>query len=133
MLLAKLPAHPGTVEILWRIAVCGGGMGLFQQPNARAIVMAAPRERSGGAGAIQSSARLLGQSIGAAMVALVFGVSVGGHGAVTALVLAACFAALATGVSLTRQFDFVRAGRPEHEPDATKPARRARSGDMTRL
>jgi DHA2 family multidrug resistance protein-like MFS transporter len=97
-------------------------MGLFQQPNARAIVMAAPRERSGGAGAIQSSARLLGQSIGAAMVALVFGVSVGSRGAVTALVLAACFAAVATGVSITRQFDFVRAGRPERKPDATKPA-----------
>ena len=56
VLLAVLPSHPGTGDILWRIAVCGGGMGLFQQPNARAIVMAAPRERSGGAGAIQGSA-----------------------------------------------------------------------------
>jgi len=121
VLLAVLPAHPGTGDILWRIAVCGGGMGLFQQPNARAIVMAAPRERSGGAGAIQGSARLLGQSIGAAMVALVFGLSVGGRGALTALVLAACFAAVATVVSLTRQFDFVRAGRPEREPSATEP------------
>jgi hypothetical protein len=46
----------------------------------------------------------------------------GGRGAVTELVLAACFAAVATGVSLTRQFDFVRAGRPEHKPGATKPA-----------
>ncbi|MGC1890297.1 MAG: hypothetical protein WA709_30145 [Stellaceae bacterium] len=33
------------------------------------------------AGAIQSSARLLGQSIGAAMVALVFDISMGGRGA----------------------------------------------------
>jgi MFS transporter, DHA2 family, multidrug resistance protein len=41
VLLAMLPAHPDTVDILWRIAVCGGGMGLFQQPNVRAIVMAA--------------------------------------------------------------------------------------------
>ena len=96
--------------------------GAFHQPNARAIVMAAPRERSGGAGAIQGSARLLGQSIGAAMVALVFGVSLGGRGALTALVLAACFAAVATVVSLTRQFDFVRAGRLEHEPGVTEPA-----------
>jgi len=44
------------------------------------------------------------------------------RGAVTALVLAACFAAAATGVSMTRQFDFVRAGRPELKPGATKPA-----------
>ena len=48
--------------------------------------------------------------------------SAGGRGAVTALVLAACFAAVATGVSLTRQFDFVRAGRPEYEPGATEVA-----------
>jgi MFS transporter, DHA2 family, multidrug resistance protein len=115
VLLALLPAHPGTSDILWRIAVCGGGMGLFQQPNARAIVMAAPRERSGGAGAIQGSARLLGQSIGAAMVALVFRFS-SGHGAVTALVLAAGFAAIATVISLTRQFDFVRSGRRRAGP-----------------
>ena len=52
----------------------------------------------------------------AAMVAWVFGVSVGSRGAVTALVLAACFAAVATGVSITRQFDFVRARRPTTRP-----------------
>jgi MFS transporter, DHA2 family, multidrug resistance protein len=112
VLLAFLPAHPGTLQILWRIAICGGGMGLFQQPNARAIILAAPRERSGGAGAIQSSARLLGQSIGAAMVALVFALSPHGGGSATALLIAAGFAALATVVSLSRQFDFVRAERP---------------------
>jgi MFS transporter, DHA2 family, multidrug resistance protein len=119
VLLALLPAHPGTGDILWRIAVCGGGMGLFQQPNARAIVMAAPRERSGGAGAIQGSARLLGQSIGAAMVALVFRLSGTDRGAVTALVLAAAFAAIATVISMTRQFDFVRADRRQHRPRVT--------------
>ena len=128
VLLAVLPAHPVIPDILWRIAVCGGGMGLFQQPNARAIILAAPRERSGGAGAIQSSARLLGQSIGAAMVALVFGVSGGGRGAVTALVLACGFAAIAAAVSVTRQFDFVRAGplnretRRDERADAPDPA-----------
>jgi DHA2 family multidrug resistance protein-like MFS transporter len=109
VLLAMLPAHAGAGAIWWRIAVCGGGMGLFQQPNARAIVMAAPRGRSGGAGAIQGSARLLGQSIGAAMVALVFHASGAAHGAVVTLALAAGFAAVAMVVSTARQFDF--AGR----------------------
>jgi DHA2 family multidrug resistance protein-like MFS transporter len=128
VLLSVLPAHPAIPDILWRIAVCGGGMGLFQQPNARAIILAAPRERSGGAGAIQSSARLLGQSIGAAMVALVFGVSGGGRGAVTALELASGFAGIAAVVSVTRQFDFVRVRRQRREPrrdesaDARGPA-----------
>src|SRR5580692_10760944 len=92
VLLSLLPDHPSTADILWRIAVCGGGMGLFQQPNARSIIMSAQLARSGGAGAIQGTARLLGQSIGAALVALVFGLA-GGHGAKSAIVLAACCAA----------------------------------------
>jgi DHA2 family multidrug resistance protein-like MFS transporter len=108
VLLALLPVHPTTADILWRIAVCGAGMGLFQQPNARSIIMSAPLARSGGAGAIQGTARLLGQSIGAALVALVFGLA-GGHGAKTAIVLAACFAAAGTLTSFSRMFDFVRA------------------------
>ena len=83
-------------------------MGLFQQPNARSIVMSAPLARSGGAGAIQGTARLLGQSIGAALVALVFGLA-GGHGAKTTIILAAGFAAMGTLTSLSRMFDFVRA------------------------
>ena len=71
-------------------------------------VASAPRERSGGAGAIQGTARLLGQSIGAAFVALVFGLAEGGHSAGTAILLAACFAAIGAAASLTRLFDFVR-------------------------
>ncbi len=108
VLLSLLPVDPSTGDILWRIAVCGAGMGLFQQPNARSIVMSAPLARSGGAGAIQGTARLLGQSIGAALVALVFGL-VEGHGAKTAIVLAAGFAGLGTLTSLSRMFDLVRA------------------------
>jgi DHA2 family multidrug resistance protein-like MFS transporter len=121
MLLSLLPAHPTTADILWRIAVCGGGMGLFQQPNARSIIMSAPLARSGGAGAIQGTARLLGQSIGAALVALVFGLA-GGHGAKTAIVLAACFAAAGTLTSFSRMFDFVRA--PLSGTGSTQPADR---------
>jgi DHA2 family multidrug resistance protein-like MFS transporter len=99
---------PFAANILCASPVCGAGMGLFQQPNARSIVMSAPLARSGGAGAIQGTARLLGQSIGAALVALVFGLA-GGHGAKTTIVLAAGFAAVGTLTSLSRMFDFVRA------------------------
>lgn len=121
LLLSLLPAHPTTADILWRIAVCGGGMGLFQQPNARSIIMSAPLARSGGAGAIQGTARLLGQSIGAALVALVFGLA-GGHGAKTCIVLAAGFAAAGTLTSFSRMFEFVRA--PLSSAGATPPADR---------
>src|SRR5205085_4376055 len=100
--LALLPAHATTAEVLWRVGLCGFGFGFFQAPNARAIVASAPRERSGGAGAIQGTARLLGQSIGAALVAMVFGMSGGGHGSATAILIATRFAATAVIASLRR-------------------------------
>jgi DHA2 family multidrug resistance protein-like MFS transporter len=108
VLLALLPAHPTTTEILLRVGLCGCGFGLYQSPNNRLIVASAPRERSGGAGAIQGTARLLGQSIGAALVALVFGLSGGGSGAATAITVAAAFAAIAAVTSVIRLFDAVR-------------------------
>jgi DHA2 family multidrug resistance protein-like MFS transporter len=108
VLLALLPAHPGTFDILWRMTVCGLGFGFFQSPNNRAIVASAPRERSGGAGAIQSTARLLGQTIGAALVALIFGLArpVGGVGPTVAIAIAAGFSALAAAASVSRLFNF---------------------------
>ena len=113
VLLALLPDHPGDATIIWRIVVCGFGFGFFQSPNNRAIVSNAPRERSGGAGAIQATARLLGQTIGAALVALVFGYA--GHGGgtspTTAILIAAGFSALAALASLSRLLNFVRLPR----------------------
>src|SRR5260221_13720214 len=72
LLLALLPAHPGNADIAWRMAVCGFGFGLFQAPNNRAILSAAPRERSGGASGLLGTARALGQARGAALMGLVF-------------------------------------------------------------
>jgi len=72
-LLAVLPPAPSTVDLVWRLALCGFGFGLFQSPNNKMILSSAPRERSGGAGGMLSTARLLGQSIGAALVAALFG------------------------------------------------------------
>src|SRR6201987_576410 len=78
VLRAALPAQPPPADIVWRMMICGFGFGFFGSPNNRAIITSAPRERSGGAGAIQSTARLLGQTTGAALVALIFGFA--GHG-----------------------------------------------------
>ena len=52
------------------MALAGAGFGLFQSPNNRTMIAAAPRERSGGASGMLGTARLLGQTIGAALVAL---------------------------------------------------------------
>jgi len=68
--LALLPAHPSIVDVIWRMALSGLGFGLFQTPNNRTMIAAAPRERSGGASGMLGTARLLGQTTGAALVAL---------------------------------------------------------------
>jgi DHA2 family multidrug resistance protein-like MFS transporter len=100
-LLATLPSEPGAADIAWRMAVCGFGFGLFQSPNNRTIINAAPRERSGGASGMLGTARLLGQTTGAALVALLFGL-LGGAGARAALALAAGIALVAAAVSCLR-------------------------------
>ncbi len=74
-MLALLPAHPAELDIGWRMAICGLGFGLFQTPNNRAMLSSAPRERSGGASGMLSTARLLGQTLGAALVAMIFGLA----------------------------------------------------------
>jgi len=108
VLLALLPAQPGDANIVWRIVVCAFGFGFFQSPNNRAIIISAPRERTGGAGAIQATARLLGQTIGAALVALIFGFAgpSGGNSPAAAILLAAGFSALAAIASLSRLLRF---------------------------
>jgi MFS transporter, DHA2 family, multidrug resistance protein len=113
LLLAALPAQPQAADIAWRMMICGSGFGLFGLPNNRAIITSAPRERSGGAGAIQSAARLLGQTVGAALVALIFGFAgpSGKIGPTIAILLAAGFTALAAGLSLLRLLDIVRFSR----------------------
>jgi MFS transporter, DHA2 family, multidrug resistance protein len=110
VLLAILPAQPHAADIVWRMMICGFGFGLFGSPNNRAIVTSVPRERSGGAGAIQSTARLLGQTVGAALVALIFGFAgpSSGTGPTLAILLAAGFAALAAVLSVLRTSRFVR-------------------------
>ena len=96
--LALLPAHPGVIDITWRMALCGAGFGLFQSPNNRAIIGSAPRERSGGASGMLGTARLLGQTVGAALMALIFGLA-GAHATTVALIVAAGCAGVAAGVS----------------------------------
>jgi DHA2 family multidrug resistance protein-like MFS transporter len=99
--LSRLGAHPSNFDIGWRMAVCGLGFGLFQSPNNRTIVSAAPRTRSGAAGGMLATARLLGQTAGAVTVGVAFHVA--GVSISPRLMLAAAVAALiAGGISLLR-------------------------------
>jgi len=71
--LAMLPDHPTRLDVIWRMVLAGCGFGLFQTPNNRTTIAAAPRERSGGASGMQSIARTLGMTTGATLVALCLG------------------------------------------------------------
>ncbi|SDD11384.1 MFS transporter [Paraburkholderia lycopersici] len=99
--LATLGAHPTVFDICWRMALCGAGFGVFQSPNNRQILSSAPRERSGGASGMLGTARLTGQTLGAALVALIFGIAPQ-HGPTVALYVATAFAAVAAVVSVLR-------------------------------
>jgi DHA2 family multidrug resistance protein-like MFS transporter len=101
--LALLPQRPEYQDIAWRMVVCGLGFGFFQAPNNRALIASAPRNRSGGASGMLGTARLLGQTTGAALVALLFG-SIPAHATVFALYIAAGFAVAAAAVSSLRLF-----------------------------
>lgn len=61
-------------NIAWRMSVCGIGFGLFQTPNNIVMVIATPVKRTGGAGGMQSTARLVGQTLGATIVTIVFAI-----------------------------------------------------------
>jgi DHA2 family multidrug resistance protein-like MFS transporter len=71
-LLAFAGPEVGAMGIAWRMALCGFGFGFFQAPNNRTMLAAAPRSRAGAAGGMLATARLLGMTLGATIVALTF-------------------------------------------------------------
>lgn len=104
VMLAVLPDHPSNVQIVWPLALCGMGFGLFQSPNNHTILTSAPAHRSGGASGMLGTARLTGQTFGAVLLAVIFS-TVGtdhGQGAIIALWFAAVAAALAGVFSTLR-------------------------------
>lgn len=71
-LLATLGNDTELWNLAWRMAVCGIGIGLFQTPNNVTITTSAPIQRSGGASGMLGTARVLGQTLGTAIVAILF-------------------------------------------------------------
>jgi DHA2 family multidrug resistance protein-like MFS transporter len=115
MALSFLNADSTHFDAVWRMAVCGAGFGFFQSPNNRALLSEAPKERAGAAGGTLGMARVLGQSLGAVVVAFLLSAApIGGvgHGfqiaAVTAL-----FGAVMSGSRVRR-----RPAEPEKEVEA---------------
>lgn len=96
--------HSGVSElnIAWRMALCGIGFGLFQTPNNIVMVIATPLKRTGGAGGMQSTARLVGQTVGATLVTLIFAISMPKISVQICLCVALAMAIIAGILSMTR-------------------------------
>lgn len=100
-LLSRLEPSSAVTDIVWRMLLCGLGFALFQSPNLHALMSSAPPHRASGASGVIAIARLLGQTTGAALVALCFGLA-GAAGPGWALRLGAGTAALAALASFAR-------------------------------
>ena len=98
LLLRLMPPNPSDFDIAWRIFVAGAGFGLFQPPNNKAMLTTAPKSRTGSASGMISVARLLGQTVGGMLVALVLGLV---HPAPTQTCLALAAAAAYTAAMLS--------------------------------
>ncbi|MDE6296953.1 MAG: MFS transporter, partial [Muribaculaceae bacterium] len=89
-------------QIAWRMAVCGVGFGMFQTPNNIVMVIATPLRRSGSAGGMQGTARLVGQTLGATIVTLVFAITSLEISISATLIVAMAFALIAGIFSFSR-------------------------------
>jgi MFS transporter, DHA2 family, multidrug resistance protein len=118
ILLAMLSSDATAMDIVWRMALCGLGFGFFQAPNNRAMLSAAPMNRSGAAGGMLATARLAGQTIGATLAAISFRFA--SHAEGVALGTAAVLAGIAALVSVARlrHRDGAKSSRPAAVADA---------------
>jgi DHA2 family multidrug resistance protein-like MFS transporter len=99
-LLAQLPAQVSSVDIVWRIAVCGAGFGIFQAPNICYMMTFAPAHLMGSASGMIATTRLSGQLVGAALAAFCFqfweaqgpGIALGLAGGLAGLACLLCLA-----------------------------------------
>ncbi|NLS07446.1 MFS transporter [Rhizobium sp. P32RR-XVIII] len=103
LLMVFLPTTPAKWDVVWRLALCGIGFGLFQTPNNTAMMTAGPIGRSGAASGMNAAARYVGWSLGSALVALIFGLG-GDHATVLCLVAGTGFALMGAVTSSARRF-----------------------------
>jgi EmrB/QacA subfamily drug resistance transporter len=71
-LLAQLGPDASAFDISWRLAISGIGQGLFQSPNTRTIMGAAPADQSGTISGLVATTRVVAQSLSVAIAGAVF-------------------------------------------------------------
>lgn len=72
VLLSQLNATSSTWDVVWRLALTGFGQGIFQSPNTRTMMGAAPREAQGEASGLLATGRVIGQSTSVALTGTIF-------------------------------------------------------------
>jgi MFS family permease len=70
--LSQINASTSIFDIAWRLALIGIGQGLFQSPNTRTIMGAAPMNEQGEASGLLATSRVIGQSTSVAVAGTVF-------------------------------------------------------------
>jgi DHA2 family multidrug resistance protein-like MFS transporter len=118
-LLAFVPDGVGVFDIAWRMGLCGIGIGLFGPPNLRVMVGATPKHRTGAVGGLVGTNRLLGQSLGAALTALVLSV-VPMNANVVALGIAAVLTTIGASISLLRAPIQIAARQSQEAPEESE-------------
>ncbi|WP_170961539.1 MFS transporter [Rhizobium sophoriradicis] len=112
LLVAGLtPPDPRGIGFLVGTVIAGLGFGLFQTPNNRILLLSAPKARSGAAGAMQGTARLLGQTLGGVAMSIIFATLPLSAALNFAVAIAAGCTAIAGLVSLSRA-RYEAAGQP---------------------
>ena len=100
--LSGLTAESSDISLILRLMLCGAGFGLFQTPNNSTIISSAPTKRSGGASGMLGMARLLGQTSGTTLVALLFSFVIPSKSTAVCLIVGSIFAVVAAIVSSLR-------------------------------
>jgi hypothetical protein len=72
LLLARLDEASTIGDIVWRLVLTGLGQGLFQSPNARSFMNAAPGSEQGEASSLYATGRVAGQSLSVALAGAIF-------------------------------------------------------------
>jgi DHA2 family multidrug resistance protein-like MFS transporter len=75
--LAMLGEAANASDIVWRVALCGIGYGIFQAPNNREMIGSVALEYSANASGVLASVRTFGQALGTAMVGMMLALSAG--------------------------------------------------------
>jgi len=71
-MLSRLNADSTLEQIAGCLVLIGLGQGLFQSPNTRAFMNAAPAGEQGEASGLLATARVVGQSLSVALAAAMF-------------------------------------------------------------